>query len=450
MRYANEALNSLDEQGIRKFQEKRMLAQLSYCLANSDFYRRRFADLGIDPKDVRTLDDYQALPVIMDKQQERISQQESIDRHRHPFGAHLCCSPRDIGLAATTSGTTGDPTFSYTLARSDLLNLAEGFSYFLSYAGLTRGDRAMFCHSLGIYATSSLLPPIRSAGILPIDVDVRGGAEAILKAARLTFPDALMTTPSLAEHLITRMPETIGIEPKELGLTALFTVGEIAIGIPHIRQKLQDAYGCRVYDWTAPMGQTLAFSCDSEEYFGMHAVTPDLDLYPLDLIDVESREPLEIHDGVIGEAMYTSLSRHAVPVLRYASGDVVQVFTEPCPGCGFRGPRVKVVGRSDDMLIVKGSNVYPGAIKKLVAEFAPAVTGEMRIILDTPPPRVEPPLRIRLEFGSDTREGDLPGLASEIGSRLSSRLHVKPEITWHAPGTLPISMTKTPLFEKNY
>jgi phenylacetate-CoA ligase len=148
--------------------------------------------------------------------------------------------------------------------------------------------------------------------------------------------------------------------------------------------------------------------------------------------------------------MNTSLTRRAAPLLRYATGDIVQVFTSPCPGCGFEGPRVKVIGRSDDMLIVKGTNVYPAAIKQEIASFAPETTGEMRVVLSGPPPRVVPPLVVKVEFGPTVRADDLPGLTARIKGHLSSKLKVSPEIEWVAPRSLERAMTKTPLFEKNY
>ena len=85
-------------------------------------------------------------------------------------------------------------------------------------------------------------------------------------------------------------------------------------------------------------------------------------------------------DGAIGEMVHTSLQRQASPAVKYAYGDVVQVFTKECPGCGFKGRRIKIIGRADDMLIIKGVNVYPAAIRDIVHQFAPHVTGEMRIV----------------------------------------------------------------------
>lgn len=448
--FADQRLDLMSKDEIVQLQEARLLNQMKYSYRNSEFYKREFDNIGVHPQEIQTIEEFRKLPIIMDKEKERSSQQESIERFGHPFGMHLSTSPDNVALTATTSGTTGTPTFTYTLAAQDLKNISQAIKHMLNYAGITEGDRLLFSHALGVYATSAVLPGIKEAGVLPIDVDVRAGTATILSFAELTKPNAAMMTPSLAEHLINKMPELTGGNVSALNLAALFTVGEIAIGIPEVKEKIEQAYNCRVYDWIGPVGGTIAFSCDSDEYHGLHCVTPELDLYPYDLVDPDTKEPLEIKDGVIGEAIYTSLNRVANPMLRMASGDIVQIFTKECPGCGFEGYRVKVVGRSDDMLIVKGTNIYPGAIKQAITTFIPDVTGEIRIVLDQEPPRVEPPLRMKVEHGYNIDKNSLPNLAEKIKQKLNQELRVTPEIMWCEPGTLEKSMAKTPLFEKNY
>lgn len=208
-------------------QQRLLLRQIRYCYDNSDFYRQRFAEVGVEPGDIRSLDDFYRMPILMDKEQERLSQARSLREEGHAFGAHLCSNIEDIAITATTSGTTGLPTFSYTLGSDDLTRLNAPAALMVGQAGIGRGDRVLFAHALGVYATSTLLPPLRAAGILPIDVDVRGGAESVLRFASMTKPAAAMMTPSLALHLIDRIPEVLEHAPRELGLRALFVVGEV-------------------------------------------------------------------------------------------------------------------------------------------------------------------------------------------------------------------------------
>lgn len=448
--YARPMLNNMSEEEIKEYREQLLQDQLNYCFKNSEFYQQMFKKAGFMPQDIRTFEDFRKLPILMNKDIERESQRESMERLGHPFGMHLCCLPEEVEFTGTTSGTSGVPTFTYTLAHQDFSMLTETWPHVFKYGGVAAGDRVLFAHGLGIYATTCVLWGIRAAGALPIDVDVRAGAQAILTYAKLTKPHAALMTPSLAEYLVDRAPKIAGINMRDLKLKALFCVGEIGIGVPEIKQKIEDGFGCRVYDWIGPIGGTMGVSCDSDEYHGMHCITPYGDMYPDDLVDPDTKQPLEIYNGVIGEAIYTSLSRRACPMIRFASGDMVQVFTDECPVCGFKGRRIRVVGRSDDMLIVKGTNIYPAAIKKSIAQFIPEITGEMRIVLSTPPPRVVPPLVLKLEYGFNIEQQNLPILEERIKAALHTEVRVTPNIVWCEPRSLEKSLAKTPVFEKLY
>ncbi|MBI4637036.1 MAG: phenylacetate--CoA ligase family protein [Candidatus Rokubacteria bacterium] len=451
MRFANEALNSMSAEEILGLQETRLRRQLRYCYDRSEFYRRKFAAAGTHPDEIKTLAEFRALPIFMTKRDERLSQQESLERFGHPFGMHLCVGLDEIELTSTTSGTTGTPTFTYTFSRRELNGpVADLWAFMFRYAGVKPGDRVLFGYALGVYATSMLLWGIRRLGAIPIDVDVRGGADAILQFAELTRPVAAALTPSLAEYLIHRAPQSIGREVGSLGLGSVLLCGEPGAGIPEVKRRLESAYRARVYDFWAPGGLGFGLACDADEYHGLHCYAPDYNLYQDDLIDPSTQKPIEVVDGAVGEAVHTSLDRDASPVIRYAYGDIVQVFTGECPACGFRGKRLKFVGRSDDMLIVKGTNFYPAALRDLVSRFIPRVTGELRVVLEVEPPRVIPPLKVKLEYGAGVEPRELPDLAREVVGECRHRLKVSPEIIWVPPGTFERSLRKTSLVERAY
>jgi phenylacetate-CoA ligase len=451
MRFANEILNQMNPEQIKEFQEEKLRSQLKYCYNNSEYYRKKFKDCGALPGDVKTIDDLRKLPIMMTKKDERDSQEESLERYGHPFGMHLCAKLEEIALTSTTSGTTGNPTFTYTFTKREIHEIvAHLWAFMFRYVGLQRGDRILFAYALGIYATSMILWGIRQMGAIPIDIDVRGGADMILKMAEMTKPVSLATTPSLAEFLITKTPKSIGKEVGEFGLKSLLLCGEPGAGIPEVKEKLESAYGARVYDYWSPGGLGFGLSCDSDNYHGMHCFAPDYLLFEDDLVDPDTKEPIDVIDGAIGEAVHTSLDREACPVIRYAYGDLVQVFTKECPACGFKGKRVKFAGRADDLLIVKGSNIYPSAIKDVIASFIPKVTGEMRVVLEVPPPRVVPPLKIKVEYGQGVEQHQLGELEDQIKTEMSHRVKVNPVIIWVSPNSLEKSLRKTPLFEKTY
>lgn len=444
--YANSILNKMSAEEIKEYQEVLLQKQLRRAVRNSSYYRQIFKELSIRPEEIQTLEDFKQLPFFMNKERERESQRRTLEEQGHPFGDHLLCRPDEIAFTGTTSGTSGTPTFTYTYTAEDVQTMNKYISNMLEYGGIYKGDRLLFSHSLGIYATSSILFGVREHGVLPIDVDVRAGSQMIMKYAQMTKPTGAMMTPSLAEHLIDRAPDLIGHGVGSLQLEALFTVGEIGIGIPEIKKKIETAYNCRVYDYLGELG----FSCDSDTYHGIHCVAPDLALFTEDLVNPETKKPIEVKNGVVGEVTMTELRINGLPRIKYATGDMVQVLTDPCPGCGFTGHRVKVVGRSDDLLIIKGVNVYPSAIKKVLSKFQSELTGEFRIVLDSPPPRVIPPLMLKIESAVGVTESDLPYIEEKVKHALHQELRVTPSVEWCNPGTLGKQLTKTPLFEKTY
>lgn len=448
--FCNDILNSLSGEEIRKYQEERLRVQIQYCYERSPFYKKKFAETGASPGDIKTLEDLRALPVFMNKDQERKNAAESLETENHPFGTHLCAPVEDIFLTGTTSGTTGTPTFTYSFTRNDIELIAPALGHRFSFNGIRKGDRVLFVFALGIYATTMSLWGIRHIGALPIDIDARAGSEVILSFAELTRPKFMATTVSLAEYLIQKAPRINGKEVGELGFKGLMLTGEIGVGIPEVKSRIESAYGCPVYDYWAPAGHAVAISCGSDEYTGMHGIAPDLCTSFDDIVDPVTKKPVPVENGAIGEIVITSLKREAVPLVKFATGDVVQIFTELCPYCGFPGKRLRLIGRSDDMLIVKGVNVYPSAIKAVIESFEPRVTGEMRIVLDEPPPRVVPPIKLKVEYGQHTSTSDLDVLAQEIGKATHDKLKIRPVIEWVGPGQLDKSLRKTPIFEKRY
>jgi phenylacetate-CoA ligase len=448
--YSNDVLNSFSLEQIQEYQEERLRSQLKYCYSASPFYRRKFDEVGARAEDIRTLEDLRALPLFMNKEQERKNAVEALEKENHPFGAHLCAPIDEVFLTGTTSGTTGTPTFSYTFTKKDIELIAQGLGHRFAFNGVGKGDRVLFIFALGIYATTMSLWGIRSIGALPIDIDARAGSELMLRFADLTKPKYMATTVSLAEYLIGKAQGIIGKVVGELKLKGLMLTGEVGVSIPEVKKRIEDAYGCPVYDYWAPAGHAIAITCKSDEYSGMHGVSPDLCTSFEDIVDPETKEPISIDDGATGEMVITSLKREACPLVKYGTGDIIQISTKPCPTCGFPGKRIKVVGRSDDMLVVKGVNIYPSAIKKVVEAFTPQVSGEMRIVLDEPPPRVVPPLKLKIEYSAQTREPELDGLAKEISQATHDQLKIRPSIEWVEPGTLEKSTRKTPVFEKRY
>ncbi|MCX7171079.1 MAG: hypothetical protein NTY41_12550 [Proteobacteria bacterium] len=283
-------------------------------------------------------------------------------------------------------------------------------------------------------------------GVTVIPIGAEAGTERFLSMVKLFRANAIIATPSFALHLIERCNEVLGVPIKELGIDKLLLGAEPGAGIPEVRKRLEDNYGATVYD----IGAGYGVSCDCEEYQGMHWIADDYCYY--ELVDPETHKAVPMENGATGLAVFTPIEPASTIFfanLRFTLNDIHQVFTDPCP-CGKSGFRYKIVGRSDDMLKVKGVPVYPAAIQGVINGFVPRVTGEFRIVLDEAPPRVVPPLKLKVEFGENIAVEDLPALEQEITGKMHSLLKVRPAITWLKPRTLERALKKTQLLEKNY
>lgn len=449
-RYYMPEMEGLSIPEIEAMLAPRLQEQIKYCCENSDYYKGKFKDAGANPADIKTFDDLRRLPVFMTKEDERACQEESRQTLGHTFGTHLCAPLDELYLTGTTSGTTGVPTFTYTFTKDDLDFLAPRLAHRFALCGIGKGDRGLFFFTLGIYATTMTLWGLRLLGALPIDIDARAGTETFLKFADLTRPTFLACTPSLALYLIEKCPKQLGYPVSELKLKCLMTTGEPGIADLNIKKKLEEAYGCPSYDYWSPAGHAPGISCGADEYQGLHAVAPEVCTSYFDLIDPVSGEPVALEEGAVGQMVHTSLNRQACPLVKYAYGDVVQVSLKECPHCGFKGIRAKLVGRADDMLIVKGVNVYPAAVRQEVMKFQPDVTGQMRIVLDAPPPRVEPPLKLKVEYAGNLDQAEQDALGGRIGEAVHHALRMRPKVIMVPQDSLERHARKTPVFEKTY
>jgi len=448
----NPEIEMMGQEKLRELQVNKLKMQLSYCYNNSEFYKRKFKEAGAEPRDIKTWDDFRKLPVFFkNKDEERASRKESEEVYGHPYGMHLCAPLEKIIDARTTGGTTGIPTFSYIFTKKDFDLWKEGFARTLWRIGIREKDVLLYCLNLGIYAGGIIADGVRDCGIgfQLVETGIERGTEFILGILKATKPTAIFCTPSYAQYLITKVPDILGIQVSQLGIKKLCTTGEPGVGLPEVKKMVEQAWGIRWYDVIGPTTRGNSVSCDLDEYQGMHHVTPDISLWPEDLVDPVTKKSIPVEDGAIGEGVMTDLEREACPFIRYAYGDILQVYTKTCK-CGVPGIRFKVIGRADDMLIVKGVNVYPAAIKDVVVSMHPKLTGELRIILEQKPPLVSPPLKIKIEYAYGIEKHQLEDIEKEIKQKMHLKLKITPEIEFVSPGTLERAVAKTNLFERKY
>lgn len=417
---------------MKKLQWERLKKHIKYCYDNSPlYYRKKMDGFGIKPEDIRTWEDFRNMPILGDKEEERKSQEESMEKLGHPYGTFLCAPVEKVTFISSTGGTTGFPTFTWIYTGNDVKNIwSPSWFRIFEWMGLKPGDVianifAQCMHAWGFLFNYSAV----NWGLQVIPLGAEAGSERILRTLDIVRPKCLWGTPPLAEHLIERAPDTIKKDVRDLGIKILALGGAPGAAIPSIRKKLEEAYGAKVYDI-----QPMWISRDCPEEYGMHYINLDLWVAGEDLVDPETNKPLEITDGVIGHGLFTSLCE-AKPMLKYGLGDLIQVFTKECPCCGFKGLRARIVGRADEMLMVKGVNVFPTAVKGIVNEFLPLVTGEMRIILDKPGPSVDPPVKIRVEHAKGVTGDKLSELKRELAEAIHARLEIRADIELVSPET---------------
>jgi phenylacetate-CoA ligase len=438
---------------MREIQLKRLKPQLKMIYERSAIQRKYIDSLGVHLDKINSLEDLQKAFPPMDKHEMRQLVMSNMGEGgiEGLLNDFLCAPLNDVVLLATTSGTTGEPT-PYFFTKGDLELMYESMARVLWRCGIRPGD--VVVHAMGLSMFGGGIPCILSlvnfgAGTIPVGAE--SGTERVVTYLNIVNMvkgkiDGVFMTPSFAEYVIEKCPEILNVEVKNLGIKRLLSGGEPGAGIDSVKKKIEGAFGCRIYDM---MGLTSGFwcSCDHDEYQGMHFVRDDTCI--MELVDPETREPVPFEDGAIGEVVGTPLAGDSLNLIRFNSNDIMQVFTTPCP-CGRSGTRYKVIGRSDDMLKVKGVMVYPASIDNVITGFVPRVTGEFRIVLTEPPPRVVPPLKLKVEHGEDVPEDKLPALAAEIADKMHDAIKIRPEITWIAPMSLERSAHKTQFIEKAY
>lgn len=408
--------------------------QVAYLLARSDFYRSRLAEAGFETVEkVGGLADIASLP-FTEKDDLRATRTE--DR---PIGTHLACDEGEIARIYSTSGTTGTPSYIPLTAR-DVEDWVTISSRGYAASGVAAGDRVVSSYNAGPFVAGAALGAFDRLGLCHIPVGT-GNTERLVAAVQKLKADAVVVTPSYARHLI-EWAAARNIDLAASSVQRVMVAGEPGGGEDALRQVLERGWGARV---TEAMGigdiaVSLWGECEAQQ--GMHF--GGAGFVHVELIDPETGAPRLMEDGAEGELVYTHLRQQGAPLLRFRSRDHVRLWSSPC-SCGRTSIRVRCIGRTDDMLILRGVNVFPTAIREVVAEFAPAVSGMILVEPRDPGAKQEPPLPVKVELAEGAEAGTL---ASEIESALRGRLVFRAAVELVPFGTLPRSEYKSKLVKR--
>jgi phenylacetate-CoA ligase len=399
-------------------------AQIAYLLERSSFYREK---LGPSPSDL--LEDIAELPLT------EKSELRATVTPENPFGTHLCADPSEIVRIYSTSGTTGTASY-IPLTADDVENWLVGSSRSYAASGVQPGERIVSTYNAGPFVAGAALAAFERIGLVHVPVGT-GNTALLVRAIETLEPEAVVMTPSYAAYLAENH------DLRDSSVERVLVAGEPGGGEPAFRAKLEDGWGAKVTEamGVGDIGPSLFGECEEQD--GMHLGAHGF--VHLELIDPESSEALPLEGGASGELVLTHLKHRAAPLLRFRTRDHVVVRTSPCP-CGRTGPRIRCIGRTDEMLIVRGVNVFPSAIREVVNEFAPQISGQILVKPRAAGVKQEPPLPVSVELARSTSAG--VELAGAISAKLREELTVRAEIELVPFGKLSRSEYKSKLVEQ--
>ncbi len=406
---------------LERLQLHRLQETVRRVAAQVPFYRHKFAELHFQPDDIRSLDDLRRLPFTAGADL----------RANYPTG--LLAVPYDETLRLhTSSGTTGKPKALF-FSRRDVDNAAELCARSFVMTGVSKKDVFQNMMTYGMF-TGALVTHYgaEKIGCLVIPAGPGNSERQLLlmQDFRTTF---IHLTPSYGLYLATFL-EKHNVNPRrDLALRKAFVGAEPYT--EETRRKIEEGLGVddyNSYGLSEMNGPGVAFECEHKQ--GMHLWE---DHFLIEIIDPLTAEP--VADGQPGELVMTTLTREAMPLLRYRTRDITSLIPEPC-ACGRTHRRLnRITGRSDDMLIVRGVNIYPQQIERILM----AQKGVGRNYLITLTGYDEMTVKVELaEAGFDGQVGHLLDLQNQLAEKLRAEILIKPRVQFLPPGSLPASEGK--------
>jgi phenylacetate-CoA ligase len=396
---------------------------MRYAWDNAPFYRRKWSEAGISPDSIRTLEDFERVPVVT-KAELREAQRIS-----PPFGDYLCVGPDEVFHIHGSSGTTGKPT-AFGVSRQDWDSIANAHARVMWGMGIRPGETVFIGSFFSLYMGSwgAMIGAERlGARVFPFGAGASGQTLRAVDWLRHFNPECFYGTPSYALHLA-EVAKGAGVDPREFQLRKLFFSGEPGASISTIRHQIQELYGGAVFD-CGSMAEASPWM-NLGESVGSGGM-----LCWQDIVFTEVVDPLTHHRvpaGHEGTPVYTHLERLSQPMIRLLSNDLTRWVPSPSP-CGRTYPRLPkgIYGRIDDMFTVRGENIYPSSIDEVVMAL-PGYGGEHRILVSRD--RAMDELSVQLEYRKDVE--DVPSMQIQAERELQRVLGVSTKVLMVAPGTL--------------
>ena len=422
--YYQEEIECMPRAELEVLQVERLRWAVKHAYENVPLYKQRFDEAGLDPYSIESLEDIKRFPFIVKQDM----------RDAYPFGL-FAVDRSEVKRLHASSGTTGQATVvGYT--ENDLKNWGDCFARGIAMVGGSAESTMQVSYGYGLFTGglgAHMGGEVAGCTVVPMST---GNTKRQIRIMKDFGTDILCATPSYA-LLIADTAIEMGYDPaKDFPISGVILGAEPAS--EHMREEIRQKFGvkyCDVYGLSEIMGPGVAMECS--ESHGLHVAE---DQFLVEIVDPETLEP--VPDGQLGELVITTLTRECSPLIRYRTRDLTRIIDEPC-ACGRTHRKIdRIVGRTDDMLIIRGVNVFPSQIEQVIIGF-PEIVPHYQIVLTTKGTLDHVELRVETapDFSFDEIRA-LEDLRRRLAAELKSNLQIAVDIKIVEPKTIERSEGK--------
>jgi phenylacetate-coenzyme A ligase PaaK-like adenylate-forming protein len=433
--YWDKTFETMSWDDIHRYWLDKFNLLIGYVKANSGFYGKHLEKID----GVSSFQDLTAVPVMTKNE---IREAQLAGDRNNPLGSIQTARTGDIVQVISSSGTTGRPVY-YGATQKDLEAWRDALAAFTFNAGIRKND--IVAHVVGTPIFAGGEPYFEGMRHIGATVVWAGGlaTERLFETLRNMHCTAILGTTSFDLYLAENCKKYLGVDAKELGIKKILGGGEPGLGEEPLRRRIRelwDAEAVREVMGLADIMPGMWSECEEED--GMHFTAQKYVM--VELTDPDTGKHLPWEPGVCGEPVYTTILREATPIVRYASHDYIRVEAVECK-CGRTSPKMRCIGRVDDMLIYKAMNVFPSAIRDVIVKgFEESLTGYIQVVKDTAAQvRFDSAIPVDIEVLPSIQ--DKTKLKRDIENKVRELLVVKIEANLVPPETIERTAYKTPL-----